>query len=200
MVTAPLSVAFDCSLAVSPEALELRLEVVNNGPVEVAVLDRLRMPRPDGTVEFPSDAAYVTLEGGVLVVRRRILTPLPGRRPPPGYEPAYASRLGPGQRASAVLRFGLPLLVLDPLRAAALAEGGQVAAARPATATALAVEVGVLAMKETLQFHAEHPAFPDVFTVFPAGQALAAQQVLTRSPPLPRPIPVLDYLVAPWPS
>lgn len=190
-------VGFDCSVAVSGVTLDIRVILTNRGAVQVGVFNRISKDRPDGTLAFLAETAFVELEGDELLVRKMAL-PVPAGLTMAVYVPPRASCLLPGKSLAETIRLGLPAKVMQPYRRAML-RGGQMIADRPASATVVTVAYGFFLVEEPVRLLARNPAHPDALTAYPPDLAVRGQQVLSRSIRLVEPIQVLDYRAVPWP-
>lgn len=71
-----LPVRFECAVAVTEKALEIRMTLTNQGAVDLALFNRNYQFTPDRKISFPRDLAFVELEKDVLLVRKMAL-PVP---------------------------------------------------------------------------------------------------------------------------
>lgn len=196
-MTTALFVALELELEITADAMVLRLTLTNNGDTEAVVFNRIEVANPDGTVDFPADVAYVDFREpeGALIIRKAMLTMPEGLPVPAGYAPAFATSLVSGRKLTEVIRLPVPVAVMFPPRAAALAREGEVIADVEVLARVVVVEIGVLDVSTGLQLNRENPAFPEVMTVFPSAAATSGQQLLSKAFPQHQPLPVLDYRV-----
>jgi len=195
-----MDVAFTCSLSRSDQSLELAYTIDNREAYELGLFNRIAWPRPDGTIAFSPDLAYVELEGGRLLVSQRAL-PIPEGLRMAAYVPPNVSRIAAHSRVSVRIVLPIAVTVMQPFQAAKLrlAQRGEVVADQPATARSLRLEVGIFPVDAHCKLVAEHPAHPDVFSVLPPGPAIEHQQLLVFDAPLDPPLPVSSYRVEPWP-
>lgn len=194
-----MNVELSCTLTRGPDALSLAYAVTNDEARDIGIFNWIEWLRPDGTLAFPPSSAYVELGDGLLLVRKRAL-PVPEGLRMAAYVPPPASLIGAGARFEERIVLPLPVVVLQPFRAALLRGqvAGEVVADEPAQARSLRLEVGVFAL-DGVRLSSIHPAHPQVLGAFPPGPALAQQQILSFDAQLEAPIDVLDYRGVPWP-
>lgn len=194
-----MNVTLSCAVSLEASALELAYSISNAETADIGVFNWVEWQRPDGTLSFPPSSAYVELVDELLVVYKRAL-PVPEGLKMAAYVPPPASRITAQGRFEERIVLSLPVVVLQPFRAAvARARAvGEVVADRPAIARAVRLEVGVFPLAG-VALTAPHPAHPAVLGALPPGPAVAGQQVLRFDAPLPSPVDVLDYRGVPWP-
>lgn len=191
-----LPVRFECAVAVTDKALEIRMTLTNQGAVDLALFNRNYQFTPERKISFPRDLAFVELEKDVLLVRKMAL-PVPETLSLAAYTPPFVSPLPAGQSFSETVTLPLPVKVWQPFKEALL--DGQVSASRHAHARSIVVEVGVFPVDGPVKLLAGYPGVPDVLMADPAGIAVARQQILSKSFQLKEDLPVLDYRTSPWP-
>lgn len=167
----------------------------NRESAELGVFNLIEVVRPDGTLSFSPEVAWVELDEGVLTVSQRALAAPPdlamAARVPP-----YCSRFAASADSEGEVRVPLPLRVMHTYRRAAL--GGQVVADVPREASVLRFAMGVFPLDDRCRLAAEQPAFPEVFSALPPGAALARQEIVSAEIALAHPLTVLDYRSVPW--
>jgi len=194
-----MNVTLSCTVARTPRGLELSYVATNSEPSDIGVFNWIEWLRPDGTLAFPSSSAYVELTREQLLVSKRALAVPEGLRMA-AYVPPPASVIPAGGRFEECIVLAVPVLVLQPFRAALLRGriAGEVVADQPAQARSLRLEVGVFPLAGA-SLSANHPAHPEVLAVSPPHLAVSRQQVLSFEAPLDPPLEVLDYRGVPWP-
>jgi hypothetical protein len=190
---------FDCQLEQRDDALVIAYRIVNREPHVVGLFDRIRSVLPDATLRFSPDTAWVECESaGTLLVQKRALPVPPGLRMA-AYIGPECSRLAAGAMREEVVRLPLPIAEMQPFKRAVIIgpTPGEVIADVPALVSRVTFTLGVFAVAGAVGLSADHPAHPDVWTATP--QAVSAQETLSRSFDLARPIGIKLYRVAPWP-
>lgn len=194
-----MNVSFNCTVVLGHNALDVSYVVANHERYDIGIFNWIRYNRPDGTIDFRGDTAYVELIDKVLLVRKMAL-PVPSNLQMAAYVPPQASRIA--ARASFTERFVLPIpvKVMQPFQAALLGlkSTGQVVADSPAKAKQVKIEVGIFPIDDQCRLEPENPAHPNVLTALPPGPAIARQQVLSAERLLNSPVDVLDYKAYPW--
>lgn len=190
---------FRASLAPRSDALDITYVIENRGKHDLGIFKWIPWPRPDGTVVYPSSLAYVELVGPVVLLRKMAL-PVPPSLQIRELVAPKATRIPAGTTFSERIFLNVPVTVMQPFRAAALRleRAADVVADAPAKARLLRLEIGVFPLDERTRLVAEHPAHPQVLTVFPPGAGISSQQSLVFDTGLDRPIRVHDYRAVPW--
>lgn len=194
-----MNVTMTATLALRREALEIAYTIDNREPHEIGVFNWIPATRPDGTLAYWRRTAYVELVQDILLVRKMAL-PIPEHLGMAAYIPPDASRIAARSVFVERVVLDVPVLVMQPFRAAVIgAEAiGEVVADRPATARLLRLEIGVFPLDEHCRLESEHPAHRLVLSAAPSDPAIRRQQVLKFDARLDRAVDVLDYRAAPW--
>jgi hypothetical protein len=194
-----MNISFGCTATLAREALILTYVLRNHERHDIGIFNWIRENRPDGTLAFARAPAYVELIDDILLVRKMAL-PIPENLQMAAYVPPPASRVATNTTFTERLVLPIPILVMQPFRAAliGLKEAGQVIADKPATARLLRLEVGVFPVDDQCLLEAENPAHPLVFTAMPPGSAVSRQEILKFDTRLGGSVDVLDYRAYPW--
>lgn len=190
-----LNVGFTCRIAPVNGSLEVTYSIENRTGEELGAFNRIKAVRIDATSDFSPNNAYVDYEDGKLLIRKMAL-PLPPGLQAGGYAPPNASRIPAGETFTETFALPIPVRVCNPFKRATIR--GEVVADVPVSAREVEVVIGVFPCGAGCQLTSEHPAFPDVFTAVPPGEALRRQVSLTWPFSCDPPIPVLDYRGVPW--
>jgi hypothetical protein len=185
MDVTPLQVELAATVDQEPEQLLVRLTLTNRSPARVAIVDRVGIIAPDGTMDLSPRNALVDLEDGVLILRKALLAAPPELL-------AFATPVDSGRTLEQLMALVLPVRVMSPPRRAAL---GAVAVDRQALARELVVQLGAVPIDDSLQLLPENPAFPGALTIFPAALAEERQRLVTCRVALKAAVSVLDYRV-----
>lgn len=179
------------------DAIEIRYAVVNRGPVPLAVLNAIRTAGVDGVWVFHPDTAYVSRMDDSIVVTKGAL-PIPEGLFPSNMETPHARLVAVGETLAESFVLRLPLPICDPF--AKLRLKGDVSASKPATAKRLILRVGVVPLEGDVRTTADHPAHPELVSIFPPRFAREGQTLLEKTFTFDADIAVLDYQVFPWPK
>jgi hypothetical protein len=155
--------------------------------------------RADGTQDFAPANAYIDLDGRTLRIRKQVL-PVPPDLKVAGRQLPGLTVLDPGRVFEEGWSVETPVRVCEPMQRALLglrSKGGSVVADRPAEADSVELAIGVVEIDSGWRLDPASAAHPDIFQVWPPGQAAAAQQILLQRKELSPPIVVLDYRVVP---
>ena len=197
MSSETLKASMSCEIEPRPGALRLAYRIRNGGETMLGLFNRIATLRADGTQDFAPANAYVDLDGRTLRIRKQVL-PVPPDLKMAGRQLPGVTVLDPGKVFEEGWSVDVPVRVCEPLQRALLAlrsAGGSVVADRPAEADSVELAIGVVEIDPGWRLDPISAAHPDIFQVWPPGQAAAAQQILLQRKELSPPIPVLDYRV-----
>lgn len=189
-----LRAEFACTLAQTPQFIELEYTLKNHEPLAIGVFNHVVDYEIDGTWIVSPDTVYIDLEGSVLSVSKG---PLEAPKDLDMYAntPPYVSTLSPGASLSERIHIPLPARVMHPFKCLLLP--GQAVADHPARASSLRFSVAAFPIESDLSLVAPHPAWPRILQVSPSGRAVSAKQVFSREFALAAPADVLDYRSVP---
>ncbi len=188
-------VAFECSSTQRGGEIEITYSIKNGRGDALGVFNKISAVAIDGGLDFSPNHVYREITQGVLHLMKRAL-PLPPGLQVTGPLAPHASRVAPGETLTETFVVRLPVEVRQRFKF--LTMRGEVRPCKPMVAREIELSIGVFPCTEEVRAVAEHPAFPEVLTLFKPAAAIAAQTVLSRRIPLRAAIAVLDYEAFPW--
>jgi hypothetical protein len=194
-----LKASMSCEIEARPGTLRLAYRIRNGGETRLGLFNRIATLRADGTQDFAPANAYIDLEGRILRIRKQVL-PVPPDLKVAGRQLPGLTVLDPGKVFEEGWSVETPVRVCEPMQRALLAlrsKGGSVVADRPAEADSVELAIGVVEIDSGWRLDPVSAVHPDIFQVWPPGQAAAGQHILLQRKELSPPIAVLDYRVVP---
>lgn len=195
-MTAPDSIGFECHIDVQGQALHVNYTVRNAGGREIALLNRIRTTRLDGSPVYAAENVYIERDDVTLVVRKTALALPEGLAAAEAVVPSV-SRVPDGWEFSERLVLAVPVPVCHPFTRVLLADppGAEVLADAPAECTAVRFLLEGFYVPAQMRFKPVSPAFPRIFAPWPPLPEVALRFTLRRDQILPAPLPVLAYRV-----
>src|SRR5262249_26648876 len=195
MSSETLKASMSCEIDARPGALRLAYRIRNDGETRLGLFNRIATLRADGTQDFAPANAYIDLDGRTLRVRKQVL-PVPPDLKMAGRQLPGLTVLDPGKVFQEGWSVETPVRVCEPMQRALLAlrsKGGSVVADRPAEADSVELAIGVVEIDSGWRLDPVSAAHPDIFQVWPPGQAAAGQQNLLQPQELSPPLPLLHH-------
>jgi len=115
-----MNVTMTATLGLRHEALEIAYTIDNREDHDIGVFNWIAWTRPDGTQTFLRRTAFIELVEDILLVRKMAL-PVPHGLHLAAYVPANASRIAARSVFVERIALDLPVVVMQPFRAALIA-------------------------------------------------------------------------------
>lgn len=197
-MTAPDRIDFECRIGVEGAALHVAYTVRNSSGREIALLNRIRTTRLDGSPVYAAESVYIERDAATLVVRKTALALPEGLAAAEAVVPSV-SRVPDGWEFAERFALPVPVPVCHPFVRVMLADppGVEVLADAPVECTTVRFLLEGFYVPAQMRFTPVSPAFPRIFAPWPPLPDPALRFTLRHDQVLPAPLPVLAYRVVP---